>query len=223
MWLFDLDNTLHHADAGIFELINYHMTDFLAQALSLDNTTASTLREDYWHRYGATLAGLRLHHPEISLDHFLQASHPLEPILAALVPMEEANNALATLPGRKAVLSNGAQHYVEALINAMSLTHHFEALFGTERTGYAYKPDKRAYLTACQILAVAPENCIMIDDSRANLHAAKALGMQTVWYGSTTHPAHGIDAIAHSLPELANHLNPPTITINPNNTPLHSN
>ena len=31
VWLFDLDNTLHHADAGIFQLINRHMTDYLAQ------------------------------------------------------------------------------------------------------------------------------------------------------------------------------------------------
>ena len=35
VWLFDLDNTLHHADAGIFRLINQHMTAYLAQQLAL--------------------------------------------------------------------------------------------------------------------------------------------------------------------------------------------
>ena len=57
VWLFDLDNTLHHADAGIFRLINQHMTAYLAQQLALTPEAAGRLREDYWHRYGATLAG----------------------------------------------------------------------------------------------------------------------------------------------------------------------
>ena len=45
-WLFDLDNTLHHADAGIFRLINQHMTAYLAQQLALTHKVAVRLRED---------------------------------------------------------------------------------------------------------------------------------------------------------------------------------
>ena len=30
VWLFDLDNTLHDADAGIFTLINRAMTGYIA-------------------------------------------------------------------------------------------------------------------------------------------------------------------------------------------------
>mgnify|MGYP006981340438 CR=1 FL=1 len=36
VWLFDLDNTLHHADAGIFRLINQHMTDNLFAPFCVD-------------------------------------------------------------------------------------------------------------------------------------------------------------------------------------------
>ena len=35
VWLFDLDNTLHNADAGIFYIINRAMTDYMAQRLKL--------------------------------------------------------------------------------------------------------------------------------------------------------------------------------------------
>lgn len=38
VWLFDLDNTLHNADAGIFLLINHAMTDYLAGRLNLSTT-----------------------------------------------------------------------------------------------------------------------------------------------------------------------------------------
>ena len=48
VWLFDLDDTLHRADAGIFRLINLRMTEFMARELSLSLPEASDLREHYW-------------------------------------------------------------------------------------------------------------------------------------------------------------------------------
>lgn len=202
VWLFDLDNTLHHADAGIFYRINRRMTEFMAQALGIDEAAASHLREDYWHRYGATLAGLQRHHPHISIDAFLQYSHPLPELLAVLQPVVGTAAALAGLPGRKAVFSNGPSFYVRALMEAMGLTHHFTALFGTDNVGYCYKPDPQAYLRVCTALGTPPQQCIMVDDSAANLHAAKALGMRTVWYGSTAAPLPFTDVVAADMAAL---------------------
>ena len=59
VWLFDLDNTLHNAEAGIFYIINRAMTEYMAGRLKLSEEAASHLRQDYWHRYGATLAGCK--------------------------------------------------------------------------------------------------------------------------------------------------------------------
>lgn len=203
VWLFDLDNTLHHADTGIFYLINRYMTAFLARELQLDYTAASALRQDYWHRYGATLAGLQLHHPEISIDDFLRQSHPLPQILNALVPVAGAAETLGRLKGRKAVFSNGPSFYVRALIKGMALESCFEALFGTDDFGLAYKPAEKAYLTVCRQLGTTPECCIMIDDSANNLHAAKALGMRTVWYGQHAHRLPFVDFAAPDMAALA--------------------
>ena len=107
VWLFDLDNTLHNADAGIFYIINRAMTDYMAQRLKLSEEAASDLRQDYWHRYGATLAGLQIHHPEIDIREFLRESHPIAQILAKLQGMEGTESVLGRLKGRKAVFSNG--------------------------------------------------------------------------------------------------------------------
>ena len=103
IWLFDLDNTLHNADAGIFYIINRAMTDYMAQRLKLSEEAASDLRQDYWHRYGATLAGLQIHHPEIDIREFLRESHPIAQILAKLEGMEGTESVLGRLKGRKAV------------------------------------------------------------------------------------------------------------------------
>ncbi|KES09467.1 putative hydrolase (HAD superfamily) [Snodgrassella alvi SCGC AB-598-O02] len=202
-WLFDLDNTLHHADAGIFAIINHHMTAYLAEHLQLNHTAASALRQRYWQQYGATLAGLKLHHPQIDIQDFLLASHPLELILSQLKPMSNLHQTLPALPGKKIVLSNGPIHYVQALIQAMQLQAYFQQLIGIDNINYHYKPHPRAYQTVCRQLAIHPSQCIMVDDSLANLQTAKTLGMRTVWFGQHTYPQTGIDVAVANMPALA--------------------
>lgn len=203
VWLFDLDNTLHHADAAIFGLINCYMTDYLAEKLALPTEKASHVRQDYWHRYGATLAGLQKHHPEIDVHEFLQRSHPLPPLLEALVPMEHTAATLAKLKGKKAVFSNGPSFYVAALVEKMALGSYFGALFGTDDFGLLYKPSDQAYLTVCRLLKADPCGCIMIDDSAENLLAAKKLGMTTLWFGQKNHDLPFVDAAISDMDALS--------------------
>lgn len=203
VWLFDLDNTLHHADAGIFTLINRHMTAYLARRLCLGEKAASDLRQDYWHRYGATLAGLQIHHPETDIHDFLVHSHPMAEILANLTPLAGTETTIGRLKGRKAVFSNGPSFYVAALTEALGIAPHFERLFGTDDVGLCYKPNRQAYLTVCQQLDTLPQNCIMVDDSAANLAAAKALGMRTVWFSATEKGADFVDCAAPDMAALA--------------------
>ncbi len=84
-------------------LINRAMTRYMARRLKLSESAASDLRQDYWHRYGATLAGLQIHHPEIDIAEFLRESHPIDAILTRLHGMPETQNTLSRLKGRKAV------------------------------------------------------------------------------------------------------------------------
>ena len=175
----------------------------MAQRLKLSEEAASDLRQDYWHRYGATLAGLQIHHPEIDICEFLRESHPIAQILAKLQGMEGTESVLGRLKGRKAVFSNGPSFYVRAVIGALGLANRFDALLGTDDFGLRYKPDPQAYLTVCRLLDAAPEQCIMIDDSADNLHQAKELGMKTIWFGSKAHPLPFTDAVAKDMQALA--------------------
>jgi len=64
-----------------------------------------------------------------------------------------------------------------ALAHARSaLLHHFELVLTREHYRNS-KPDPEPYLTAVQRLGVAPERCLVIEDSERGLRAAKAAGL----------------------------------------------
>ena len=105
-WIFDLDNTLHDANHGIFPYIDQAMTAYIVRHLQLPHAEADALRKDYWRRYGATLKGLALHHG-IDPQHFLLETHPMDELAPCLHLDARVAGLLRKLPGQKIVLSNG--------------------------------------------------------------------------------------------------------------------
>lgn len=205
LWLFDLDNTLHNADAGIFDCINHAMTAYMAKTLSLSMAAASDLRADYWARYGATLYGLQQHHPEICIQSFLEHTHPLSRILPLLSFEPNLAASLQAIVGRKVIFSNAPTFYIDALCQKMAIDHLFDQRFGTDTLHYAIKPSLNAYQQVYQDQGVAPEQCIMVDDSLPNLAAAKSLGLYTVWHTPTPEiqlPAY-VDVKVESIAQLS--------------------
>lgn len=199
-WLFDFDNTLHQADAGIFQLINQKMTSYLAHQLGMSTQEASLLRQDYWRRYGATLTGLQHHHPHIDIMDFLQQSHPIHELTPHLKPMDNVIPTLQQIPYHKAVFSNGPSFYIQALCQHMQIAPYFVQLFGTDSFDLLSKPHKQSYLSVCRQLHTKPNHCVMVDDSLMNLRMAKQLGMTTIWLyaGNEKHPF-----IDHMIPNFS--------------------
>jgi putative hydrolase of the HAD superfamily len=58
----------------------------------------------------------------------------------------------------------------------------FEHVVESSRLGMR-KPDPRIYRHACDLLGVAPENCVYLDDLGINLKPARAMGMRTIKVG----------------------------------------
>jgi len=63
-----------------------------------------------------------------------------------------------------------------AVAEIMSL---FEHVVESSKLGLR-KPDPKIYRHACDLLGVAPERCIYLDDLGINLKPARAMGMQTI-------------------------------------------
>ena len=63
------------------------------------------------------------------------------------------------------------------------------------------KPDPEGYLTAAQRLGVAPEECVVIEDTPAGLKAGRAAGMRTIGI-SGTYPQSELKMADHTVARL---------------------
>lgn len=201
VWLFDLDNTLHDANPHIFPHINRAMCQYLERHLGLDPAEASKLREHYWVRYGATLLGLMRHH-RIDPGHFLQETHQFPALKDMLVFDRSLRYTLRRLPGRKIVFSNAPGHYANAVLALTGLAGIFDSVYAMEDLRYQPKPMLAGFRTLLRSESLAPRQCIMIEDSLANLVSAKKMGMKTVWVSTGSRNSPYVDLKIARLCEL---------------------
>ena len=201
VWLFDLDNTLHDASPHIFPHINRSMTQYVMAQLGLKEAEASALREDYWHRYGATLLGLMRHHGT-DPRHFLWHTHQF-PDLPAMLRHEPAlAHALKRLKGRKIVYSNAPVHYAEAVLELMGIRKLFDAVFALEQARFAPKPGMESFRRLLRQFKLQPARCVMVEDTAENLRTARRLGMKTVLVSPKPAKPAWVDIKVRSVLEL---------------------
>ncbi|OWU82640.1 pyrimidine 5'-nucleotidase [Phaeobacter sp. 22II1-1F12B] len=196
-WVFDLDNTLYPPSARLFDQIEVHMTKYVMDALSVDAEEADKLRSEYWRTYGTTLAGLMRVHGvdpgpyltkvhEISFDHLEE-----DQALAA---------AIAALPGRCIVYTNGTRPYAENVLKARGLSEVFDGIYGVEHAQFLPKPEREAFEMVFALDGLDPERAAMFEDDARNLVAPHAMGMQTVHVAPDRLEA---DHIHHHTDDLA--------------------
>ena len=183
VWLLDLDNTLHDAMQHIMPRINQDMTAFVAQSLGIDSQRAGGIRERYWHRYGATLLGM-IHHHAIDPHEFLRQTHRL-PDLPRLVQRNvQLAAVLRRLRGRRYVVTNAPRHYAEAVLIALGIGRAIDGLIAIEDMQFAGrwqpKPSRAMLRRLAARLRLNIRDCVLVEDSAANLAAAKQCGMRTV-------------------------------------------
>jgi putative hydrolase of the HAD superfamily len=203
-WVFDLDNTLYPADCNLFAQIDQRMGEFIMQSLGLPLDQAQSLRAAYYYEHGTTLAGLVRRHG-VSPDDFLDYVHDID--LGAVLPSPALAAALAGLPGRKFVFTNGSRKHAEAVMERLGVSGQFEGICDIHALDYIYpKPMPEAYQRFASAHGVAPHRAAMFDDLPHNLQTAHALGMTTVLVdGVTEHPEHQAIGAWTELPPHIQH------------------
>jgi putative hydrolase of the HAD superfamily len=179
-WLFDLDNTLHDADAHIFPRLGHAMREYIGRLLNLDEAQAGELRMRYRKRYGATLLGLMRHHGVDPRD-FLRQTHQFHDLASMVVAERGLKAMLERLPGRKIIFSNAPLHYARRILAITGIGGCFDAIYSIERLRFRPKPSTQSFLRLLRAERLAAHTCIMVEDSLPNLRTAKRLGMTTVW------------------------------------------
>jgi putative hydrolase of the HAD superfamily len=189
LWLFDLDNTLHDASHAIFPSISANMNTFIARLLGDGVTDASqeavdAARIGYWKRYGATLLGLVKHH-QVSAAEFLRQTHDLHDLRAMMRFERGLGRMLRRLPGRKILLTNAPTRYSSDVLRHLGLRRHFSHHIAIENMQVhgqlRPKPSKLMLRRLMRKHGASPARCILVEDTLANLRAAKQVGMGTVW------------------------------------------
>ena len=97
---------------------------------------------------------------------------------------EGARELLAHLRARKipfAVVTNNAARHVRRMAKKINVS--IETLI-TRDMG-CWKPDPRPLLAGARAIGVAPDRCVVIDDGRYDMMAAKAAGMLSVHLASS--------------------------------------
>ncbi|MGB4812853.1 MAG: pyrimidine 5'-nucleotidase [Methylophilaceae bacterium] len=192
IWIFDLDDTLHNASAHVFPVMHCAMTQYIMDHLALDERAAHQLRQHYWKIYGATLKGLVRHHG-VNPHHFLDQTHTPLDLPNMVLETKRLRHTLQNLTGRKVVFTNAPLAYAMRVLNLLGLEDLFELVFSIESTHFHPKPAVRGYQKLLQKMRAKPSDCIMVEDSLANLMIAKRMGMTTVWVSKTLKKSNFVD------------------------------
>ena len=201
-WIFDLDNTLYPASADLFGLIDVRMGAFIQQLLGVDAVEARRLQKGYFRDHGTTLSGLMQAHA-VDPHEFLAFVHDVA--LDAVTEDRRLVRAVAALPGRKLIFTNGDEPYARRVLAKLGLSESFEAIHDIHACAYRPKPNPPSYAAMCAKLSIDPTRALFVEDMARNLMPAKALGMTTVWVNNGSEDgARGVDrgAIDYEIGEV---------------------
>ena len=175
-WVFDLDNTLYPSDSDLWPKIDARITLFLAELFGLDAMSSRALQKYYYQRYGTTLNGLMLEY-DISAPQFLDFVHDID--RSNLEPNHSLAAAIAALPGRKLILTNGSREHALRTSQKLGLDHLFEDIFDIVAADLLPKPAQETYQRFFDKHEVEPSRAAMFEDIVINLLAPHARGLVT--------------------------------------------
>lgn len=175
-WVFDLDNTLYPSDCDLWPKIDQRITAFMIALFGLDGMSARALQKYYYRQYGTTLRGLMEDHG-ISAAEFLAFVHDID--RSSLLPNPVLAEAIAALPGRKLILTNGSRDHALLTAEALGLEAMFEDIFDIVAAELIPKPELVTYERFFDKHNIDPTTSVMFDDIERNLVVPHAKGMRT--------------------------------------------
>jgi putative hydrolase of the HAD superfamily len=176
-WVFDLDNTLYPASCDLWPKIDQRITLYMIRMFGLDGVSCRALQKHYYHRYGTTLRGLMTEHG-IDAEAFLAFVHEVD--RTCLPPAPSLASAIAALPGRKLILTNGSRDHAMATTRQLEIDHVFEDVFDIIAAEFVAKPHEEAYRRFFDRHEVEPRRAALFEDLARNLAFPHACGMTTV-------------------------------------------
>src|SRR5215470_13519571 len=142
VWIFDLDNTLYPIECNLFGQVDQRMGEFIARFLGVPFEHARYLQKTYYRQFGTTLCGLMQVHG-LDPSSFLDYVHDID--LSVVPEHPELAAAIAALPGRKLILTNGSRAHAERVARKLGVFHLFDDVFDIVDAAYVPKPVPACY------------------------------------------------------------------------------
>ena len=176
-WVFDLDNTLYPHHVNLWQQVDARIRDYVAKTLNVVPEEAFRIQKDYYKRFGTTMRGMMSEHG-IAADDFLAYVHQIDH--TPLEPNPAMGAAIARLPGRKLILTNGSTDHAGKVLARLGFHEHFEAVFDIVAAEFEPKPAPQTYQRFLARHEVDPARAAMFEDLARNLTVPHQLGMRTV-------------------------------------------
>jgi putative hydrolase of the HAD superfamily len=180
--------------------MNRRIEVYVEKFLHKSPVEAAAIRRDFRDRHGSTLRGLMVEN-RADPDDFLDRIHAGLPG-AHLLPDPVLQRALASLPPPVHIFTNAPAAYARRALEALGVSSCIDRVFDIAFTQYVGKPDLTAYRAVEKELSAAPGDCLLLDDSLANVEGARKALWRSVWVSHGA-PALGVDHVetASELPE----------------------
>ena len=176
-WVFDLDNTLYPHHVNLWQQVDARIGEFIGSYLKIDAVEARRIQKDYYRRYGTSMRGMMTEHG-VCADDYLAYVHSIDH--SPLEPNPAMGAAIAKLPGRKLILTNGSIDHADKVLARLGLDQHFEAVFDIIAAELEPKPAPQTYRRFLDLHRVEPTRAAMFEDLARNLVVPHQLGMTTV-------------------------------------------
>jgi len=176
-WVFDLDNTLYPHHVNLWQQVDQRIGEFISAYLKIPEEEARVIQKDYYRRYGTSMRGMMSEHG-VRADDYLAYVHQIDH--SPLEPNPAMGVAIAKLPGRKLILTNGSTDHAEAVLTRLGLATHFEAVFDILAADLEPKPAPQTYRKFLERHDVDAGRAAMFEDLARNLVVPHQLGMTTV-------------------------------------------
>jgi putative hydrolase of the HAD superfamily len=176
-WVFDLDNTLYPHHVNLWQQVDKRIGEYIANYLNVNADEARRIQKDYYRRYGTSMRGMMSLHG-VSADDYLAYVHQIDH--SPLEPNPAMGAAIAKLPGRKLILTNGSTDHAAKVLERLGIGSHFEAVFDIIAAELEPKPAPQTYQKFLALHNVEPKSSAMFEDLARNLVIPHQLGMTTV-------------------------------------------
>lgn len=184
-WVLDLDDTLYPPRNGLAEQMKALIRGRLSDHFGTDDAGARRIQAELIAAHGTTLRGLMITEGLEAAD-ILQFEHRID--YSVLRPDARLVAAIAALPGRKFVFTNGSAYHAEQALPRLGLDRHFDGVFDILAGQLIPKPYPESYRRFVEQFSIDPTRAAFFDDLAVNLTVPEELGMATVLVGGEAAP-----------------------------------